>query len=38
MIDLKKYGITPFGATPNQRQLDHLDIAKKAFFHFGINT
>ena len=38
MIDLKKYGITPFGATPNQRQLDHLNIAKKAFFHFGINT
>ena len=38
MINLKKYGITPFGATPNERQLEHLAIGKKAFFHFGINT
>lgn len=38
MIDFKKYGIVPFGAIPNQRQLDHYYIGKKAFFHFGVNT
>ena len=32
------YGIKPFGATPNERQLNHLKIGKKAFFHFGVNT
>ena len=32
------YGIAPFGALPNERQLNHLKIGKKAFFHFGVNT
>ena len=32
------YGITPFGATPNYRQLEMFKIGKKAFFHFGVNT
>ena len=34
----KFYGIKPFGATPTYRQLEHFKIAKKAFFHFGVNT
>lgn len=38
MVDLKKYGITPFGATPSERQLSHYKMEKKAFFHFGVNT
>ena len=37
MLDVKKYGIIPFGAVPNERQLAHFDM-KKAFFHFGVNT
>ncbi len=37
MLDIKKYGITPFGAVPNERQLAHFKM-KKAFFHFGVNT
>ena len=32
------YGIAPFGATPNERQLKMFEIGKKAFFHFGVNT
>ena len=32
------YGIKPFGATPNDRQLKMYEIGKKAFFHFGVNT
>ena len=32
------YGIKPFGATPNERQLRMYEIGKKAFFHFGVNT
>ena len=38
MVDIKKYGISAFGATPNERQLEHYKIGKKAFFHFGVNT
>ena len=34
----KYFGIVPFGATPNYRQLNHMKMAKKAFFHFGVNT
>ena len=35
----KYFGIVPFGATPNKRQLDHMSkMSKKAFFHFGVNT
>ena len=32
------YGIAPFGSLPNERQLSHFKIGKKAFFHFGVNT
>ena len=38
MVDIKKYVISPCGATPNERQLAHYKIGKKAFFHFGVNT
>ena len=38
MVDIKKYGIEPFGAVPNERQLNHYYMGKKAFFHFGVNT
>lgn len=38
MVDIRKYGIKPFGQTPDERQLEHLKLGKKAFFHFGINT
>ena len=34
----KYYGIAPFGATPNERQIRMFEIGKKAFFHFGVNT
>ena len=34
----KYYGIKPFGATPSYRQMEHLKMGKKAFFHFGVNT
>ena len=37
MLDMKKYGIAPFGAVPSERQLAHYEM-KKAFFHFGVNT
>ena len=30
--------LTPFGAVPNERQLFHYRLGKKAFFHVGINT
>ena len=32
------YGIAPYGATPNYRQMRMFEIGKKAFFHFGVNT
>lgn len=38
MVDIKKYGIEPFGATPNERQIAHYKMGKKVFFHFGVNT
>ena len=32
-------GLTPYGAVPTPRQLQHLSqFSKKAFFHFGVNT
>ena len=37
-MESKYYGIAPFGATPNERQLKMYEIGKKAFFHFGVNT
>ena len=30
--------ITPFGATPSENQINHMNMEKKVFFHFGINT
>ncbi len=33
----EKYGLSPFGAIPNERQKEHFEY-KKAFFHFGVNT
>ena len=38
MIDVKKYGIEAFGATPNERQVAHYKLSKKMFIHFGVNT
>ena len=35
---MEYYGIKPFGATPTYRQINHLKLGKKVFFHFGINT
>ena len=32
------YGILPYGATPNSRQIRMYERGKKAFFHFGVNT
>ena len=32
------YNIKPFGATPTKEQINHMNIEKKAFFHFGVNT
>ncbi len=32
------FGISPYGATPSYRQINHLKLGKKAFFHFGVNT
>ncbi len=37
-MERKFYGLEPFGATPDEIQLAHLKIGKKAFFHFGVNT
>lgn len=34
----KYYGINPYGAIPNYRQMAMFEIGKKAFFHFGVNT
>ena len=30
--------ILPFGATPDERQINHMNMEKKVFFHFGINS
>lgn len=38
MMNMEYYGIRPFGATPNYRQIQMYEIGKKAFFHFGVNT
>lgn len=32
------HGIEPYGALPTYRQLEHLKMGRKAFFHFGVNT
>ncbi|MBQ8372097.1 MAG: alpha-L-fucosidase [Clostridia bacterium] len=32
------FGIKPYGATPTYRQIEHLKLGRKAFFHFGVNT
>ncbi|MBQ6824294.1 MAG: alpha-L-fucosidase [Clostridia bacterium] len=38
MKNYEQYGLKPYGAVPNQRQLNQWGIAKKAFIHFGMNT
>ena len=38
MINFEKYGIFSVTPTPNERQLAHYRMGKKAFFHFGVNT
>ena len=38
MVDIKKYGIAPVGALPNENQIAHLKLSRKVFFHFGVNT
>ncbi len=38
MKDFEKYGLAPFGAVPTERQMEHLKMGRKAFFHFGVNT
>ena len=37
-MENKYFGIEPYGATPSERQLNHMKMGKKAFFHFGVNT
>ena len=37
-LDFSRYGLTPYGKTPNPRQLEHMKMEKKAFIHFGVNT
>lgn len=32
------YDLSAFGAVPSERQLEHLKLGRKAFFHFGVNT
>ena len=34
----EKYGLEPFGATPNSLQMEQFRLGKKAFIHFGMNT
>ena len=38
MKNYEQYGLKPYGAVPNPRQLAHWKIEKKAFIHFGMNT
>ncbi len=38
MITENKYDILPFGAIPTSHQILHMELEKKAFFHFGMNT
>ena len=34
----EKYGLKPFGAVPNELQMEQYRMQKKAFIHFGMNT
>ncbi|MBR7101626.1 MAG: alpha-L-fucosidase [Clostridia bacterium] len=38
MFDFKKYGLSPLGALPNERQLEWYKRERMIFFHFGMNT
>ncbi len=38
MTDFTAYGIPPFGSVPTPLQTEHMNLEKKAFFHFGMNT
>lgn len=34
----EKYGLKPYGATPNERQMEWYGRERTIFFHFGMNT
>lgn len=34
----EKYGLKPYGATPNERQMEWYERERTIFFHFGMNT
>lgn len=34
----KQFGLEPYGAVPNERQLRRMQDERTAFFHFGVNT
>ncbi|MBQ8893666.1 MAG: alpha-L-fucosidase [Clostridia bacterium] len=38
MKNYEQYGLKPYGAVPNARQMAHWEMEKKAFIHFGMNT
>lgn len=38
MEKFEKYGIKPYGAVPNARQMEWYEREKMIFFHFGMNT
>lgn len=38
MVDINRYGIVAFGATPSEIQLEHYKIGQKAMISFGVNT
>lgn len=38
MSNTHLHGIAPYGALPTDRQIEHLKMGRKAFFHFGVNT
>ena len=37
-IDFGAFGLSPSGATPNERQIEWFDRERMVFFHFGMNT
>ncbi len=38
MTDLSRYGLTPFGAVPNNRHMEWYRRGRTAFLHFTVNT
>ena len=37
-IDFGAFGLSPSGATPNERQIEWFNRERMIFFHFGMNT